>query len=214
MTSPGTSAWATKSPPALGLGDRHELLYEARPSRHHNAALANVEALKVLRRPEVQRCHARLHVLSLPRRDPTSSAKSTPPTRISGTPAAVLGKSAAFLLPSSRTCAMLFMNNACRRGLHGSPCRTPRPWRTPVHRADDAHVRSGCHERLLVGVVLREVPERAVGVLLHLRAMVHRADDAHVRSGCNLALNDLPLTFGSASQGRRQRRPPLTCSSR
>jgi hypothetical protein len=39
----------------------------------------------------------------------------------------------------------------------------------PVHRADDAHVRFGCHERHLVGVVEREVRERDACVLLHLR---------------------------------------------
>ncbi len=58
----------------------------------------------------------------------------------------------------------------------------------PVHRADDAYVRSGCHERHLVGVVDREVIKNAAGHVLHLRVIlvpVHRADDTYVRSGCH-----------------------------
>jgi hypothetical protein len=57
----------------------------------------------------------------------------------------------------------------------------------PVHRPDDAYVRFGCHERRSVGVVVREVAERAAGHLVHLRVIlvpVHRAGDAHVRFGC------------------------------
>ncbi len=37
----------------------------------------------------------------------------------------------------------------------------------PVHRLDDAHEHSGCHERHLAGVVAREVLERAAGNCLH-----------------------------------------------